>query len=30
MTCGMVRANRAASDTVQPDDLEALLRLPAV
>ena len=30
MTCGMVRANRAASGTVQPDDLEALLRLPSV
>ena len=30
MTCGMVRTNRVASDTVQPDDLEALLRLPAV
>ena len=30
MTCGMVRTNRVASDTVQPDDLEALLSLPAV
>ena len=28
LTCGAVRANRIASDTVQPDDLEALIRLP--
>jgi hypothetical protein len=30
MTCGVIRLNRVAKDTVQPDDLEALLRLPAV
>ena len=27
--CGMIRANKIAGDTVQPDDWEALLRLPA-
>ncbi len=30
ITCGVVRANRVASDTVQPDDLEALISLPMV
>ena len=30
MTCGVVRANRVASDTVQSDDLEALISLPMV
>ena len=30
MACGVVRANRIASDTVQPDDLDALMRLPMV
>ena len=29
-TCGQVQANKIAKDTVQPDNLEALLRLPAV
>ena len=29
-TCGEVRANRIASHTVQQDELEALLRLPAM
>ena len=29
-SCGVVRANRIARDTVQPDDLEALIRLPMV
>ena len=28
--CGVLRANRIASDTVQPDDLDALMRLPMV
>ena len=28
MNCGMVSANRVASRTVQPDELEALLCLP--
>ena len=27
--CGVMRANKIAGDTVQPDDWEALLRLPA-
>ena len=26
--CGVMRANKVATDTVQPDELEALLRLP--
>ncbi len=30
MACGVVRANRIARDTVQPDDLEALISLPLV
>ena len=30
MTCGAVRANRIASDTIQPDDWEILLHLPPV
>ena len=30
MTCRAVRVNRVSSDTVQPDDWEALVRLPAV
>ena len=30
MTCRLVRANRVARDTVQPDDWEQLLRLHAV
>ena len=30
MICGVIRANKIARDTVQPDDWEALLRLPAV
>lgn len=30
MVCSVVRANRIASDTVQPDDFEALMRLPVV
>lgn len=29
-TCGEVRANRVATETVQPDRLEALLCLPTV
>ena len=28
VTCGAVRANKIATGTVQPDELEALLRLP--
>ena len=28
--CGVVRVNKIASDTVQPDDLETILRLPMV
>ena len=30
MTCGVLRANKIAIDTVQPDDWEQLLRLPTV
>ena len=30
LACGSVRPNRIARGTVQPDDLEAMLRLPAV
>ncbi len=29
-TCGEMRANKVASDTVQPDELEALFGLPAI
>ena len=30
MTCGLVRANKIARETVQPDHWEQLLRLPVV
>ena len=30
LTCGVTRANRVAYDTVQPDDLGVLMRLPVV
>lgn len=29
MSCGIVRANKVARRTMQPDEWEALLRLPA-
>ncbi len=29
ITCGAVRANKVANNTVQPDELDALLGLPA-